>query len=387
MRHLATVDRFIALSAGKTIPEIFSCAGVVALHYEFGSPESLARRRWLCRASVFGAGQFGSVTAQLLDAKQDQMSRDIHLYYGEALGRYGFPHGHPLGVDRQGAFFKEAVAQKLDQRVAICVPQTATREQLERFHTPGYVEDVLRAENDDREYLDNGDTPIFPGVYEAGATVVGSALDGLAHIMRAQCRVTFQPIGGLHHARRNGAAGFCVFNDLGVVIETLRAEYGIQRIAYVDIDVHHGDGVFYAYEEDPELIFADIHEDGRSLYPGTGSASETGKGSAKGTKLNIPLPPGAGDAEFLETWPRVVAHVRKFHPQFIVFQCGADGLEGDPLAHLRYSMHVHAHATRSLRHLADEMAAGRLMAFGGGGYQRDNLAKAWCAVLRELSAA
>jgi acetoin utilization protein AcuC len=315
------------------------------------------------------------------------MTPHVCLYYGEALGRYGFPHGHPLGVDRQGAFFQEAVAQGLDRRAAILAPQSAARAQIERFHSRDYVELVLRAEHDGREYLDYGDTPAFPGVYEASATVVGSALDGLGRIMRAECRRTFQPIGGLHHARRDGAAGFCVFNDLGVVIETLRSEHGIQRVAYVDIDVHHGDGVFYAYEEDPDLIFADIHEDGRYLYPGTGHANETGKGAAAGTKLNVPLAPGAGDKVFLDAWPRVIAHLRKFHPQFILFQCGADGLEGDPLAHLRYTSQVHAHAARSLRHLADEMAAGRIMAFGGGGYQRENLAKAWCAVLRELSAA
>jgi acetoin utilization protein AcuC len=335
------------------------------------------------------AGLLGSITArtQSLQAQQRDMNHRVCLYYGEALARYGFPHGHPLGVDRQGAFFEEAVSQGLDRRASILTPQSASREQIERFHTRSYVMDVMDAEDGGSEYLDNGDTPVFPGVYAASAAVVGSALDGLAHIMRAQCRATFQPIGGLHHARRDGAAGFCVFNDLGVVIETLRAEYDIQRVAYVDIDVHHGDGVFYAYEEDAELIFADIHEDGRYLYPGTGHESETGKGTAKGTKLNIPLPPGAGDKEFLEAWPRIVAHLRKFHPQFIVFQCGADGLDGDPLAHLRYTTQVHAHATRSLRHLADEMAAGRIMAFGGGGYERHNLAMAWCAVLRELSAA
>jgi acetoin utilization protein AcuC len=202
--------------------------------------------------------------------------------------------------------------------------------------------------------------------------------------MRGESLRTFQPIGGLHHARRDGAAGFCVFNDLGVVIETLRSEYGIQRVAYVDIDVHHGDGIFYAYEADPELIFADIHEDGHYLYPGTGRANETGTGKAKGTKLNIPLKPGAGDKEFLAAWPRVVAHLREQHPQFFVFQCGADGLEGDPLAHLRYSPQVHAHAARSLCHLAAELGAGRIMAFGGGGYNRDNLARAWCSVLREF---
>jgi acetoin utilization protein AcuC len=175
-----------------------------------------------------------------------------------------------------------------------------------------------------------------------------------------------------------------VFNDLGVVIEALRAAYGVRRIAYVDIDVHHGDGVFYAYEDDPELIFADIHEDGRFLYPGTGHAHETGTGKARGTKLNVPLAPGAGDQGFSQAWPKVVAHLREFEPQFFLFQCGADGLEGDPLAHLRYSPQVHAQAARSLCHLADEYAAGRLMAFGGGGYNRDNLAKAWCSVLREF---
>lgn len=307
------------------------------------------------------------------------------LYYGEALGRYGFPQGHPLGADRQGAFFAEASAQGLTSMVEIVAPRAATRDEIERFHTSAYVDTVRNAQRDGLEYLDNGDTPVFPGVYDAGAAVVGSALDGLERVMRGECSRTFQPIGGLHHARRDGAAGFCVFNDLGVVIDSLRSLYDIRRVAYVDIDVHHGDGVFYAYEEDPDLIFADIHEDGRYLYPGTGDAQETGKGEARGTKLNIPLAPGAGDQAFFEAWPGVIAHLRRFKPQFVLFQCGADGLDGDPLAHLTYTPRVHAHAARSLCHLADELAAGRLMAFGGGGYDRRNLAKAWSNVLRELA--
>ena len=339
------------------------------------------RRRLLIAA----AGSLG-LSALPLRAAEEKM-RHVCLYYGEALGGYGFPRGHPLGVDRQGAFFREASAQGLDKLVEVRTGTRAAREQIERFHTRAYVETVMHAERDGLEFLDNGDTPVFPGVYAAGAVVAGAALDGLAQVMRGHCHRTFQPIGGLHHARRDGAAGFCVFNDLGVVIETLRSEYDIRRVAYIDIDVHHGDGVFYAYEDDPDLIFADIHEDGRYLYPGTGHASETGKGAAKGTKLNIPLAPGAGDREFLEAWPRVVAHLRKFAPQFVVFQCGADGLDGDPLAHLTYTPQVHAHAARSLVHLADQYCAGRLMAFGGGGYDRSNLAKAWSNVLRELATA
>jgi acetoin utilization protein AcuC len=327
-----------------------------------------------------------SLAALRLPAAEGKM-KGVCLYYGEALGRYGFPRGHPLGVDRQGTFFREASAQGLDKLAEIRSAPEATGGQIERFHTHDYVQTVMHAERDGLEFLDNGDTPVFPGVYTAGASVVGGALDGLGQVMRGHCRRTFQPIGGLHHARRGSAAGFCVFNDLGVVIETLRSEYGIRRVAYVDIDVHHGDGIFYAYEDDPDLIFADIHEDGRYLYPGTGHAEETGRGAAEGTKLNIPFAPGAGDREFLQAWPRVVAHLRKFEPQFVLFQCGADGLDGDPLAHLTYTPQVHLHAARSLVHFADQNCAGRLMAFGGGGYDRANLAKAWSNVLRELATA
>jgi acetoin utilization protein AcuC len=343
-------------------------------------PPSPCRRR---ATLALGAGLGAALLRAPLRALAAMRTRTC-LYQGEALARYGFPQGHPLGVDRQGAFLREAARQRLDAKAVSMAPKTATREEIERFHTKAHVERVLHAQRNGLEFLDNGDTPVFPGVFEASATVVGSALDGLHHIMRGECLRTFQPIGGLHHARREASAGFCVFNDLGVVIETLRAEHGVRRIAYVDIDVHHGDGVFYPYEDDPDLVFADIHEDYRSLYPGTGRPDETGTGAARGTKLNINLPSGAGDREFLAVWPDVVGHLRRHAPQFVLFQCGADGLDGDPLARLRYSPQAHMHATRSLVHLADEFCAGRIMAFGGGGYDRDNLARAWCGVLREL---
>jgi acetoin utilization protein AcuC len=348
------------------------------------------RRGWSRRdflSSLANAAALGAATHLPLigqAAEKTSMKSSVCLYYGEALAKYGFPAGHPLGVDRQGAFWREAVSRGLDRRVQTMAPRTAARDEILRFHTPAHVERVAQAASQGLEFLDQGDTPAFPGVYEAAATVVGSALDGLDKIMAGRCRRSFQPIGGLHHARREASAGFCVFNDLGVTIETLRSQYSIQRVAYVDIDVHHGDGVFYAYESDPDLILADVHEDGRYLYPGTGRADETGKGKAAGTKLNIPLAPGAGDKEFLEAWPRVVAHLRQFRPQFFLFQAGADGLEGEPLAHLRYSPQVHAHAARSLCHLADQFADGRIMAFGGGGYNRANLSKAWCEVVREF---
>ena len=312
------------------------------------------------------------------------MKSEVLLFVGDALGSYGFPDGHPFSVDRQGAFWNEARKQGLDKRVTVAAPRLASREELLRFHEAKHVEWVETSSRIGTGYLDYGDTPAFPGVLEAASAVAGSALEGLNRIMAGDARRTFQPIGGMHHARRGRAAGFCVFNDLGGVIETLRAQHGIRRVAYVDIDVHHGDGVFYSYEADPDLIFADIHEDGRFLYPGTGSAEEAGSGEAEGTKLNLPMAPGAGDREFFAAWERVVDHLRRNKPEFFILQAGADSLAGDPLAHLGFSASAHAHATKALIELAEETARGRLMVFGGGGYDLGNLARAWTGALAEL---
>jgi acetoin utilization protein AcuC len=312
------------------------------------------------------------------------MKNEVKLYVGDALGKYGFPHGHPFGPDRQEAFWAEALKRGLDKRVEIAAPHRASDEALHRFHTPEHVAWVKQKSAEGHGTLDHGDTPACPGIFEAAATVAGSALHGLEAIMSGAALRTFQPIAGLHHARRGRAAGFCVFNDAGLVIDTLRDKFGVRRIAYVDIDVHHGDGLYYSYEDDPDLIYADIHQDGRTLYPGTGFIHETGKGAAQGTKLNIPLLPGMGDKEFFALWPRIEAHLRKFKPEFILFQCGADSLAGDPLAMLQYTPAAHAHAAQRLCALANELAGGRIMGFGGGGYNRANLAAAWCAVLDEF---
>lgn len=312
------------------------------------------------------------------------MKSEVLLYVSPALGKYGFPDGHPFGPDRQDAFWRETLKQGLDKQVARVEPRAASRAEIERFHTEDYVGRVDQLSELGHGSIDYGDTPAYPGVYEASSAVVGAALEGLERVMSGDCYRTFQPIGGLHHARRGNGAGFCVFNDCGVVIDTLRAKYGIRRVAYVDIDVHHGDGLYYPYESDPEVFVADIHEDGRFLYPGTGNAEESGKGAAAGTKLNIPLEPGAGDQQFFQEWERVVEFLRRSKPEFIVLQCGADSLDGDPLAHLKYTPAAHAHAAKSLCALANELSGGRIMGFGGGGYNRTNLALAWNGVLNEF---
>jgi len=212
--------------------------------------------------------------------------------------------------------------------------------------------------------------------------VVGATMVAVESIMQAGRGRAFVPIAGLHHATRTGAAGFCVFNDCGVAIEQLRTRFGLRRVAYVDIDAHHGDGVFYGFESDPDLRFADIHEDGRSLYPGTGAAAETGRGEAAGTKLNLPLGAGATDADFLVAWEHVERYFERFPTDFIILQCGADSLAGDPITHLQFTEGAHAHAATRLCAIAAAHGHGRVLGLGGGGYNRRNLARAWSRVVR-----
>jgi len=308
----------------------------------------------------------------------------VCVYLGEALGRYGFGNGHPFSTQRYEVFRDAFNQLKLDQRVDIGEPKIADQEMLELFHTHDYVELVKQKSKTGTGYLDCGDTPAFIGVYEAGSTVVGTTVDAASQIMRGAYKRAFVPIAGLHHARRDIAAGFCAFNDCGVVIEHLLNHHGIKRIAYVDIDAHHGDGVFYSFEDDPRLIFADMHEDGRYLYPGTGKIEETGRGKAAGKKLNIPMPPNADDSLFMQIWPRLEDFIRRNKPEFILLQAGADSIHGDPITHLAYSEASHAYATSRLCKLADEACEGRLLVMGGGGYNLNNIVKTWTAVIEAL---
>jgi acetoin utilization protein AcuC len=308
-------------------------------------------------------------------------SRETCIYLGQALADYGFKDGHPFGPQRHNAFRDELLRLKLDRELAVQTPVAADLELLRLFHTDDYIDKVRDYSISGHGYLDCGDTPSFVGMFEAASHVAGSVTDAIDRIMKGEFRRAFSPIAGLHHARRHVAAGFCVFNDCGIAIEYLRKQYGISRVAYIDIDAHHGDGVFYSFEDDPELLFADIHQDGRTLYPGTGFAGETGIGAAEGTKLNIPVPPFSDDAVFRKVWPLVEDYLRKNEPEFILLQCGADSIKGDPITNMEFSPAAHAEAAAGLRRIAEDCCHGRMLAMGGGGYNHDNIAKGWTAVV------
>jgi acetoin utilization protein AcuC len=299
---------------------------------------------------------------------------------------YGFGEGHPFGHDRFSAFWRESVARGLDKRVHPIPVRPAKRAQLEMFHSGDFLGFVEEQSHRGDGYLDEGDTPAQAGIYEAACEVVGATLNAVDGVMSGEWRRAFVPIAGLHHAARAHAAGFCVLDDIGVAVESLRHHHNVKRIAYVDIDAHHGDGVFYSFEDDPDLLFADLHEDGRFLYPGTGAESETGRGIAEGTKLNLPLAPGAGDAEFFRAWDQVEAYLKAGRPEFILFQCGADSIAGDPITHLRFTPAAHAHAAGRLCAIAEELGHGRIVGMGGGGYNRQNIALGWNGVLESFLA-
>ncbi len=307
------------------------------------------------------------------------------VYLGDKLAAYGFGENHPFGPQRHHVFEQALYRQALDQHVDILSPVKTDNKTLEIFHTTEYVEKIINQSKFGVGYLDNGDTPAFIGMYEAVCYVAGTMVNAIERLMDAQYKRAFVPIAGLHHARRNTAAGFCVINDCGIAIETLFKKYRLQRVAYVDIDAHHGDGVFYSFEEDPRLIFVDLHEDGRFLYPGTGDISETGRGSAAGTKLNIPMPPRADDELFFNMWPHVENFLEKHQPEFILFQCGADSIKGDPITDMAYSEKAHAYAAKRLAIIADKYCGGKLLAMGGGGYNHENIAKTWTAVVSALA--
>lgn len=312
------------------------------------------------------------------------MTSKTCVMLGDQLSRYHFGEEHPFGPKRYWAFKEEFDVRNLGQSVITSTPRQALEEHIKLFHTQEYIDKVKKLSALGEGYLDAGDTPAIKRIYENALTVVGTTLKAVDLIMKGDCHFSFSPIAGLHHATRNSAAGFCVFNDCGIAIEYLRKEYKIQRIAYIDIDAHHGDGVFYSFENDPDLCFVDFHQDGSTLYPGTGFINETGKDKAIGTKLNIPLPPNSTDKIAKALWQSAEEFIEKFKPEFILLQCGADSLDGDPITQLKLSSEFHAYVASQLAVLANKNSEGRLLAMGGGGYNLDNIKMAWNDVIETL---
>lgn len=303
---------------------------------------------------------------------------------GAALADYHFGEDHPFSPYRHQAFVDGMLQFNIKHKVDCLTPVQCETQQLQYFHTDDYINKVKQCSLEGDGFLDHGDTPARKGIYEATTTVVGSVLYMTDLLMNENYQYGFVPIAGLHHGFRDHCSGFCVFNDCCIAIEHLRQHYGLKRILYVDIDAHHGDGVLYNYESDSQVFIVDFHEDGRFIYPGTGDADETGTGPAKGSKKNYPLPKQANDEDFAKLWKDAEEFIHSVKPEFIIFQCGADSLKGDPITHLEFSEKSYQLAANSLCNIAKQYCGGKLLGLGGGGYNMDNIGLAWPTVINEM---
>jgi len=278
---------------------------------------------------------------------------------------------HPLNPMRLDLTIRLARELGVLDEVAIVVPQPADEAQLLTVHDADYLDAVRRASTDptfDGYGLGTTDDPVFPGMFEASALVAGGSALAARTLWDGEVEHAVNIAGGLHHAMRDHASGFCVFNDVALGIRTLLSS-GAQRIAYVDVDVHHGDGVQAAFYDDPRVLTISLHQDPRTLFPGTGLPSEIGRGEAEGTSINVALPPGTDDSGWLRAFRAVVpGAVRAFHPDVLVTQCGCDTHRDDPLANLELTVDGQRTAIGELHTLAHEVAGGRWLALGGGGY-------------------
>jgi acetoin utilization protein AcuC len=267
--------------------------------------------------------------------------------------------------------------------VGLEAPHAADDATLLRVHTPGYLDVVKSAGPHTRGWgLNTPDNPVFPRMHEMSALVTGATVRAAEAVWGGETKRAVSISGGLHHAMPDRASGFCVYNDPAVAIARMLA-LGAERVGYVDVDVHHGDGVQAIFYDDPRVLTISLHETPLALFPGTGFATETGGPGAEGTAVNIALPPGTDDAGWQRAFHAIVpSALRSFRPQVLFTQCGADGHRLDPLADLRLTVDGQRVTYLALRDLAEELCEGRWVASGGGGYALvEAVPRAWTHLL------
>lgn len=313
------------------------------------------------------------------------MTCALHVSWDEKLTEYDFGPRHPMAPIRIKLTMELATAFGLLSReqVEVEAAPAASDAELKLVHDPEYIEAVRYAGRlwsedagesiDARRLLRHGlgteDDPAFRDMHEASALVAGATLGAARAVWAGRARHGASIAGGLHHAMRDRASGFCIYNDPAIAIAWLLQE-GAERIAYVDIDVHHGDGVQAAFWNDPRVLTISLHESPETLFPGTGRASETGGPDADGSAVNVALLPGTRDAGWLRAFDAIVPPLlRQFRPQILVSQHGCDTHWSDPLADLQLTIDAQRTAHAALHDLAHEVCEGRWLFTGGGGYQ------------------
>jgi len=284
--------------------------------------------------------------------------------YHEDFNKYDLGTGHPLIGNKPKKTLNFLKEKSLINELELFTPQKATEEDLLRVHTKRYVDLI-------KELSVTGgmlaiDTPAPVGIYEHAALAAGGTiLCGEKLFKGFNCMIN--PLAGFHHAGRNDSSGFCFFNDIAIVIEYLREKQKLKRFLIVDIDVHHGNGTQEIYYDDNTVLNISFHQDGRTLYPGSGFINEIGGENAKGFTVNLPLPPGTKGSSFLYAFKEIVPHLTKqFNPEIIIYQAGVDTHHSDPLADLQLSYQTYYHLAKQMIELSNSTCKKLLVLLGGG---------------------
>ncbi|HET6918093.1 MAG TPA: acetoin utilization protein AcuC [Jiangellaceae bacterium] len=316
------------------------------------------------------------------------MAEPVLVVWDDSLTHYDFGPTHPLSPVRLDLTIR--LARELGVldggHVELVSPKVADDALLTTVHTPEFIEAVRRATLDPRHGLGTGDNPCFDAMHEASARVATGSVDAALAVWQGRVTHAVNIAGGLHHAMPNSASGFCVYNDPALAIRAL-LDAGAERVAYVDVDVHHGDGVQAIFYHDPRVLTISLHETPLLLFPGTGYPDEIGGPGAEGSAVNVALPPGTTDSGWLRAFHAVVPPLlRSWQPQILVTQDGCDTHVEDPLAHLALTVDGQRASYAALHGLAHELCAGRWVATGGGGYAIvDVVPRAWTHLLAEAA--
>lgn len=306
------------------------------------------------------------------------MTRTAFIYTDE-FSRFDYGVSHPLRISRLKLTYELINAYGLLSLPNTCLIESraATDEELCLFHSKKYIE-ILKIANEGRTVSDffgyglgYGDNPIFKGLLDWSRLLSGSSLQAAEMVEKGNVDIAFNISGGLHHARKSEASGFCYVNDPVIAIKYLLKKGS--RVAYIDIDAHHGDGVQEAFYDTDKVLTISIHETGRILFPGTGFEYEIGTGEGEGYSINVPLPPYSDDEIFIQAFNEVVPPaIDRFKPDIVVTQLGVDSFRSDPLTHLNLTSNGFCEAVAKLKTISK-----RWVALGGGGYDTYNVARGW----------
>lgn len=321
------------------------------------------------------------------------MSRNSRLVYSADYTNYYFHDEHPFNQRRLLLTRDLMEAYGILREEDILAPRLATDEELALVHDPRYIQFVREQGQSDEilpladSYgLGTEDVPCFPGMHEASSLIVGGTLQAVDAVMNGHAQHAFNPAGGLHHAFRGKASGFCIYNDCSIAIAYMRKHWDV-RVMYIDTDAHHGDGVQWAFYDDPHVLTVSLHETGKYLFPGTGSITERGDGKGYGYSVNVPLDAFTEDESYLAIYQELIPKlVRGFKPDVILSQNGCDAHAYDPLTHLSCSMKIYQQIPRLAHQLAHDYCDGRWIAVGGGGYDIWRVVpRAWTLLWSEMS--